>query len=196
MFIITTAPPLSASFITMSLLFFEFKISCHSSFEILTFDVVNLYTNIPHTFGLEALDYWLENHPESLHARFNKEFVLEFANFMLQNNNMKFNNEFYNQIKGAAISTIFAPIYATISMEYFEIKLYRVCAFKYGELLAEYIKKNWNRFLDDCNTVLRSSQISSEELLLTLNSINPSIRFTMEYSKDQIPFLDTLIKRK
>ena len=50
-------------------------------------------------------------------------------------------------------------------------------------------------FLNDCYTVLRSSQISSEELLLTLNSINPSIRFTMEYSKDQIPFLDILIKR-
>ena len=28
-----------------------------------------------------------------------------------------------------------------------------------------------------------------------LNSINPSIQFFMEYSKDQIPFLDILIKR-
>ena len=73
---------------------------------LVTFDVVNLYTNIPHTFGLEALDYWLENHPESLHARFNKEFVLEYAKFILQNNNMKFNNEFYNQIKGEALGTI------------------------------------------------------------------------------------------
>ena len=44
---------------------------------LVTFDVVNLYTNIPYTFGLEALDYWLENHPESSHARFNKEFALE-----------------------------------------------------------------------------------------------------------------------
>ena len=60
---------------------------------LVTFDVVNLYTNMPHTFGLEALDYWLENHPESLHARFNKEFVLECAKFILQNNNMKFNND-------------------------------------------------------------------------------------------------------
>ena len=42
---------------------------------LVTFDVVNLYTNISHTFGLETLDYWLENHPESLHARFNKEFA-------------------------------------------------------------------------------------------------------------------------
>ena len=51
------------------------------------------------------------------------------------------------------------------------------------------------RFLIDCYTVLKSSSISLEELLLTLNSINPSTQFTMEYSKDQIPFLDILIKR-
>ena len=59
---------------------------------------------------------------------------------------MKLNNEYYNQIKGTAIGTIFAPTYATLSMRYFELKLYIVCTFKYGELLAEYIKENWNRF--------------------------------------------------
>ena len=104
-------------------------------------DVVNLYTNIPHTFGLEALVYWLENHPESLHVRFNKEFVLECAKCILQNNNMKFYNEFYNQIKGTTMGTIFAPTYATLSMRYFEIKLYSVCTFKYGKLLAGFANK-------------------------------------------------------
>ena len=83
---------------------------------LVTFDVVNLYTNIPHTFGLEALDYWLENHPESLHTRFNKEFVLECAKFILQNSNMKFSNECYNQVKGTAMGTNFTPTYATFSM--------------------------------------------------------------------------------
>ena len=102
---------------------------------------------------------------------------------------MKFNNDFYDQIKGAAKGIIFITTYATLLIAYFEIKL------KYGELLAEYIKEKWNLFLDECYAVLRSSQISPEELLLTLNSINPSIQFTMEYSKDQIPFLDILIKR-
>ena len=50
--------------------------------------------------------------------------------FILQNNNMKFDNEFYNQIKGTAMGTIFAPTYATLSMGYFEIKLYNFCIFK------------------------------------------------------------------
>ena len=114
---------------------------------------------------------------------------------IVQNNNVQFNNEFYNQIKGTTMHTILAPTYTILLMGYFEIKLYSVCTFKYGDLLAEYIKGNWNRFFEDCYTVLRSSQISLEELLLTLNSINPSIKFAMEYSKGQIAFLDILIKR-
>ena len=97
---------------------------------------------------------------------------------------MKFNNEFYNQIKGTETGTIFAPTYATLSMGYFEIKLYSVCFFEYGELLDECIQENWNRFLDDCYTVLRSSQICPEELLLSL-----------EHSKDQIRFLHILRKK-
>ena len=76
---------------------------------------------------------------------------------------MKFNDEFYNQIKGTRMGTIVAPTYATLLMGYLEIKLYSVYTFKYRELLAEYINDNWNRFLDDCYTALRSSQISPEE---------------------------------
>ena len=86
---------------------------------------------------------------------------------------MKFNNEFYTQIKDTAMGTIFAPTYATLSMKYFEIKLYSICTFKNQELLAEHIKENC--FLHDCYTVLKCSQIRSEELLLTLNSTKPSL---------------------
>ena len=59
--------------------------------------------------------------------------------FILENDNMKFNNEFYKQIKGTAMGTVFAPTYIILSMGYFEIKLYSVCTFKYEELLAEHI---------------------------------------------------------
>ena len=74
---------------------------------------------------------------------------MECGKFILQNNNVKFSNEFYNRIKGTAMVTIFAPTYATFLMVYFEIKVYSVWFFKYGELLAKYIKENWNRFLDE-----------------------------------------------
>ena len=45
-------------------------------------------------------------------------------------------------------------------------------------------------------TVLKSSQISPEELLLTLNSINPSIQLTGVHRKDHSPYLDILNETK
>ena len=47
----------------------------------------------------------------------------------------------------------------------------------------------------NCETLLEENKINPNDLLNILNSINPSIQFTMEYSKDVIPFLNILIKR-
>ena len=60
-----------------------------------TFDVISLYTNIPHASGLEALSYWIDKHPGSLHKRFNKQFILESERRILENNNSKYNDEFF-----------------------------------------------------------------------------------------------------
>ena len=111
-----------------------FKRKYYEDTLLVTFDVVNLYINIPHTFGQKV---YMQDLTKS---------CFTMCKIILQNNNMKFNNK-YNQIKGTAMGKIFAPTYATLSMRYFEIKFYSICTFKYGELLAEYIKKNWNRFL-------------------------------------------------
>ena len=57
---------------------------------------------------------------------------------------MSFITKFKVQTK---MGTIFASTYATSSMGYFEIKLYSICTFKYGEILAEYNKKTGTVFL-------------------------------------------------
>ena len=49
----------------------------HENTILATFDAVSKYTNIPHAYGLEALSYWINKHPGSLHEIFNKQFVLE-----------------------------------------------------------------------------------------------------------------------
>ena len=65
---------------------------------------------------MEALSYWIDKHPVSLHERFNKQSVLESARLTLRSNNCKFNYEFFVQINGTAMGTIFAPIYAMSNM--------------------------------------------------------------------------------
>lgn len=58
---------------------------------LVTLNLVNLYTNLPRTFGLEAFNYLLGNYPKSLNTRFKNNFILGYAKVFLENNNMKFN---------------------------------------------------------------------------------------------------------
>ena len=161
---------------------------------IATFDVIGLYSNIPHCYGLEAIEYWINKYPQLL-DRFSKEFVLESTKFILENNNFKFDNIFYNQIKGTAMGTIFAPVYANLTVGYFELQFYDICRINFGHEQHNFICQNWKRYLDDCQTLLQGDKINPDDLLSVLNSVHPSIQFTMEYSKKEIPFLDILIKR-
>ena len=93
------------------------------------------------------------------------------------------------------MGSIFAPTYAGLVIGYLEIKLYAICEIKWGAAISKFIYENWSRFLDDCEILLDKSIVKPEELLEVLNSINFHIKFTMDYSDTEIPFLDILIKR-
>ena len=149
------------------------------------FAVVGLNSKIPDEYGLEAVDYWLDKFPESIHPTFSKEFVLEIFKFIFENNNLNFDKEYFNQIKGLGTRG------TTMGS-----RIYDVCREKLGEDLGNFIFENWSLFLDDCETLSEENKINRNDLLSVLNSIKPSIQFTMEYSKDTTTFLDILVKRK
>ena len=151
------------------------------------FDVVGLYSNIPHEYRLEAIEYWLDRFPEPLHLRLSKKFVLECVKFILQNNNLNFDNEYFNQIKDTAMGTIFAPAYANLTMGFLELRFYDLCRDKFGENLGYFIFENWSRFLDDCETLLEENKISPNDLLSILNSINH--QFSLQWNIVKMPFL-------
>ena len=77
----------------------------NDSTTLVTFDVKSLYTNISHNYGLEAISFWTEKQPDSLHARFSKRFVLKSVKTILENNSCTFNDEFYRQISGTVMGT-------------------------------------------------------------------------------------------
>lgn len=89
---------------------------------LVTFNVANLQR----TVGLEAFNYLLGNHPESLSTRFKNVFILGYVKFLLETNNMKFNNEFFSQIKSIVFVTIFTPSYTALWMGSFEIKRFNI----------------------------------------------------------------------
>ena len=59
-------------------------------------DIERLHTTIPTDLGLEAISYWLNDTSNLIVNRFSKDFVLELLEFILKNNNFKFDEIFYN----------------------------------------------------------------------------------------------------
>ena len=82
---------------------------------LVTFDVCSLYTNIPHEFGLKAIEYFVSYYRQSINPRLKTQIILEAASFILTNNSMTFDEMFYLQIQGTAIGKVVAPTYATLS---------------------------------------------------------------------------------
>ena len=161
-----------------------------------TFDVKSLYTNIPHEYGLEAMNYWLNKHQNSINSRFSKAFILDSADFILKNNSFKFNDEYFLQLVGRATGIDMAPAYAILTMGYYEVKFYTICELNWGAAIGQYIEEAWGCFLDDCEIPLDEGKVKPEALRDVLNSIHPKIQFNKEHSKEMVPFLDVLVRKE
>ena len=154
--------------------------------------ILDLYC-IPHKLGLKAIEHFLDNFPTTLQRPFSKEFILKAISIVIKENTFKFDGKNYKQVQGTAMGTKMAPTYATLAMGFLEKQLYQRIEEKYGEASKREFIKNFKRFLDDCFIFWQKSRAELEILFNMLNSINPKIQFTMEFSSEKLPFLDILI---
>ncbi|XP_062604091.1 uncharacterized protein LOC134265884, partial [Saccostrea cucullata] len=161
--------------------------------QLVTLDVVNLYTNITSTLGIKALNFWIENYRNKIDKRFTKEFLLEATELVLKNNVFTFNDKYFHQVKGTAMGTKMAPTYATLTLGYLEEALYEKANEQFDAEFCEYLKRNWKRYLDDCFIIWKKDDSDLNILNDILNELDPDIKFTMEKSSTQLPFLDVLI---
>ena len=91
-----------------------------------TFDITNLYNNIPHELRKQAISFWIDKYPDILHPRFNKKFIIEGIEIILNNNFFQFNNINDIQTLGTAMGTKMVPTYATLTQAYLEENLYKI----------------------------------------------------------------------
>ncbi|CAC5379815.1 Toll-like receptor 4 [Mytilus coruscus] len=160
---------------------------------IVSFHVVSLYTIIPHKYGIEAINYWIEKYKTELPNRIDKKIIIEGLRFIFQNNYFMFDNQMYRQKSGTAIGTKVVPTYANLVMGYLEIQMYRRSKRKFGHLFYKFLMENWKRYLDDCFILWNHSLDMLIEFKDLLNETNENIQFTMECNSNQLPFLDILI---
>ena len=93
-----------------------------------------------------------------------------------------------------AMGTNVAVIYAILVMAYLERKLYTRVNEMYRADYAEYIIKNWRRFIDDC-FLIWNNQYNLGEFFDMLNNLDDNIKFTMENHTDKLPFLDIMVMK-
>lgn len=165
---------------------------------LVSLDIKNLYSNITHELGIEAMRYWLLKLPNAIPGRISIDFILLAIDLILKNNIFKFNNASYSQIKGTAMGTKFAPSYATLVLGYIEeVKLYPKMENVFGVELASFFKSNYKRYLDDCFFIWRDIQNSLNIILEIFNNLDKNLEYTMEYNDSKLNFLDiTIIKNK
>ena len=107
----------------------------------------------------------------------------------LTNNNLRFGDEFFRQTTGIAMGSRVAPPLAIIFM---------------GELEKQYLQTAhlkpalYMRYIDDVIGVWTHGEEALDEFLNHINNAHPSIKFTMESTKNhsRLAFLDTLITLK
>ena len=86
----------------------------------MTLDVTSLYSNIPHSDGIKACEYFLNLNSEG--KNISTESVSDLISIVLTKNHFQFNGDDYLQTKGCAMGTKMAPSYASLFMDYFEKK--------------------------------------------------------------------------
>ena len=147
-----------------------------------TMDVVGLYPNIPHGEGLASLYKFLETRENK---QISSDTLAELAEIVLKNNIFEFDEKTFKQKRGTAIGTKFAPPYAILYMADLEEKLLEI--FEKKPMI-------WWRYIDDIFFIWEHGEESLRDFIDQVNLFHPTIKFTAEYSKEEVNFLDLNIK--
>jgi len=151
--------------------------------DLVSLDVVSLFTNVPIDLVIEVLDNrWNFIEP---HTKIPKEEFLDAIKFTLNSTYFIFNERIYKQTFGAPMGSPLSPIIADLALRNLESHILKNLSFK----PAFYI-----RYVDDI--ALLVPHVSLNELLRNFNSFHPRLKFTLENGGTSLNFLElTMINR-
>ena len=158
----------------------------HSN-QIVSLDVVSLFTKVHTDDTLAVVRDKLAADP-LLEERtcIPIDNVMEMLTFCVETTYFGMGSDIYRQEEGLAMGSPVSPVLANLYMEYFEEMALGSTSLK---------PSIWLRYVNN-SFVLWPHQEDVQILLDHVNSIRPSIQFTMEKEQDnKLPFLDVLVTR-
>ena len=154
---------------------------------LVSFDVVSLFTKIPVDLAIKVATNRLR-YDDSLWQRTSLplEDITDLLSFCLNTTQFVFEGTYYKQVFGTAMGSPVSAVIANLVMEDIEHRALTT---------APVSPSFWKRFVDDVISAVSQDEIVV--LLQHLNSIEPSIHFTVERETDgRLPFLDTRVQKK
>ena len=162
------------------------EIKNSSKHTMISFDVDNLYTNVPVHEAIQiTLDIlYKKNNPALI--PFSRAQLKQLLEFAVCNTPFRFFDKTFIQIDGVAMGSPLGPILADVFMSNLELKLNRFTTNK--PIL-------WIRYVDDVFCIFNNTQ-NIKDFLRRINNWHLSINFTHEdEQKEKLAFLDVLIHR-
>ena len=156
----------------------------HSN-QMVSLDVVSLFTKVPTDETLAVVRDKLAADP-LLEERtcIPIDNLTEMLTFCVETTYFGMGSDIYQKEGGLALGLPLSPLLTNIYMEYFEEMALGCTSLK---------PSMWLRYVDD-TFIFWPHQEDVQTLLDHVNSIRPSIQFTMEKEQDnKLPFLDVLV---
>ena len=153
---------------------------------LVSFDVVSLFTNIPVDLAIKVATKRLRQNPTLLQrTSLPVEDIIDLLSFCLNTTYFVFEGCYYQQVFGTAMGSPVSAVIANLVMEDAEQRA----------LASVPVSLSfWKRFVDDVISAVSRNEI--DILLQYLNSIEPSIQFTVEREiNGHLAFLDLNVHR-
>ena len=142
-------------------------------YKLASFDIVNLYTNIPIQETLNILKNNLLKTKIMDQQMINE--LIYILDIILKQNYFAFDGNFFIQKDGLAMGSPLSAILSEIYLNHYE-NTYLLSA---NNKFHKHIKL-YKRYVDDTIVIFNGTERQLHQLLTHMNGINPNIKFTIE----------------
>lgn len=157
------------------------------TFKMISFDVSNLFTNVPRDETIPLIiDKLNKNNVSTIIINH----LTSLLKLCLSQDFFTFNNKYYRQTQGLAMGNPLSPFLSDLFLDNLENKYIFNNHNKFGKVKA------WYRYVDDILAFIDGSPPDIEQILDEMNLIHPAIIFTVELeNNNSINFLDLTIRK-
>lgn len=163
------------------------KIEVKENSRLVTFDVENMFTNIPTQETITIIENNLTE--KSILSSIEINETIRLLRLTLKQNYFIFNGTVYSQEQGLGMGSPLSGLLAEIFMNDLESKFFN------NDTMKDKIPF-WNRYVDDTLAIINIDNTTTDEVEDIINLLHPNIKFTSELEENnEINFLDVTVKR-